>query len=98
MVVGVGSIVIFFVTQGKFEGPNFYDNYKKTLRYEIMDTQGNPREFFHEEDPWLAKMFLEKDREYYEGWKEWSDSKRKFLYAGGSILLLGFGFFISAKK
>ena len=98
MVVGLGFVVTFFVIKEKFDPPDFYDNYKKTLRYEIMDTQGNPREFFREGDIQITSMLLKRDREWYEEWKESSDYNKRFLYIGGVFLVLGFGVFISAKK
>ena len=98
MVVGVGFVIVFFVLKEGFDPPNYYEDYKNTLRYEIMDTQGNPKEFFRQEDYKIASMLLKRDREWFEKWKESSHSNKRFLYIGGFILLLGYGFFISAKN
>ena len=97
MIVGAGFVIGFFVLKKGFNPPNYYEDYKNSLQYEIMDTQGNPKEFFRQEDDKIASMLLKRDREWFEKWKESSQSNKRLLYTSGFIILLGYGFFISAK-
>lgn len=98
MIVGAGFVIGFFVLKKGFDPPYYYEVYKNSLRYEITDTQGNPKELFRQEDDTIASMLQKKDREWYEKWKESSHSNKRLLYTGGFIILIGYGFFILAKN
>ena len=97
MVVGLGFVVVFFVLKEDFDPPKYYEEYKNTLRSDRIDTQGNQKEFFQQDDQKIALMHLKRDQEWYKKWKEASHSNKRFLYLGGFIILFGYGFFITAK-